>query len=47
MFADIRLLAQLDATGYSAGSGLGMGVSPLDDCLSKYKRTEGGIAVRL
>jgi len=45
VFADVRRMVQLEATGYSAGSGLGMGVSPLENCMDKYKRTEGGIAV--
>jgi len=43
MFADIQALSQLTAVGYSAGGGLGMGVSPVADCLDKYKRNEGGV----
>lgn len=43
MFADIQALSQLTAVGYSAGGGLGMGVSPFADCLDKYKRNEGGV----
>eukprot|EP00960_Hanusia_phi_P039556 753936-Hanusia_phi.AAC.7 len=42
---DFREFASLAATGYSAGDGLGMGVSPLADCLAKFKRTEGGVTV--
>ena len=40
VFADVR---QLMALTYSSGGGLGMGVSEMDDCNDKYKRTEGGI----
>jgi hypothetical protein len=43
MFSHIRQFADLEATGYSAGGGLGMGTSPVADCLDKYKRTEGGV----
>ena len=42
MFADIRGFVSLAATGFSAGGGLGMGVSDYADCGSKYQRTEGG-----
>ena len=42
MFGDIRSFVSLDAVGYSAGGGLGMGVSAYGDCLDKYKRSEGG-----
>jgi hypothetical protein len=45
MFSLVRGFAELDATGFSAGAGLGMGVSAVADCLDKYKRTEGGITV--
>ena len=46
-FADIRELVQLDAVGYSAGGGLAMGTSPVADCLSKYKSSQGGVEVRV
>eukprot|EP00802_Teleaulax_amphioxeia_P027611 Tamp_29016.p3 GENE.Tamp_29016~~Tamp_29016.p3 ORF type:complete len:110 (+),score=34.36 Tamp_29016:96-425(+) len=41
-FADLVSFTNLEAAGFSAGGGLGMGVSPLADCLEKYKRTVGG-----
>ena len=42
MFSDIREFASLT---YSSGGGLGMGVSAMDNCADKYKRTEGGVDV--
>jgi hypothetical protein len=39
MFGDLRQFVSLT---YSSGGGLGMGVSAMDDCSAKYKRTEGG-----
>eukprot|EP00287_Rhodomonas_sp_CCMP768_P031637 CAMPEP_0202832846 /NCGR_PEP_ID=MMETSP1389-20130828/21787_1 /ASSEMBLY_ACC=CAM_ASM_000865 /TAXON_ID=302021 /ORGANISM="Rhodomonas sp., Strain CCMP768" /LENGTH=119 /DNA_ID=CAMNT_0049507111 /DNA_START=15 /DNA_END=372 /DNA_ORIENTATION=+ len=45
MFSDLRRLQALEATGMSAGKGLGMGTSPLDSCAARFKRTEGGVLV--
>mmetsp|Transcript_5723 Transcript_5723/g.8489 ORF Transcript_5723/g.8489 Transcript_5723/m.8489 type:complete len:107 (-) Transcript_5723:30-350(-) len=45
MFGDIVTFMNLDATGFSDGGGLSMGVSPVADCLPKYLRTVGGVEV--
>ena len=34
-FADLVSFTNLEAAGFSAGGGLGMGVSPLANCLEK------------
>jgi hypothetical protein len=42
MFDDIRTFVSLAAVGFSKGNGLGMGTSPIANCLDKYKQTTGG-----
>lgn len=41
-FADVQSFVSLT---YSAGGGLGMGVSSIADCMDKYKSTQGAVEV--
>ena len=41
-FADLRQFQELT---FGNGGGLSMGTTKVEDCATKYKRTEGGVKV--
>jgi hypothetical protein len=46
-FGDIVSFQALEATGFSAGNGLGMGVSPIANCLDKVLPARAACAGRV